>query len=168
MLEKIDDDSLVKIAMRQDASTLFRRWGATWIDFVVLAVGLFLITYLMVHMPAADKPGGGGVMILAWVAFVLGYYIVPEGRWGRTVGKFVTGLKVVNQNGDLPGYGASTIRTLFRLIEVNPFLVGGAPAGLVVLISKENRRLGDMAASTFVLPVKDIEQFHRQATSVFD
>lgn len=172
-MEKIEDGGLVTIAMGQDGSTLFRRWGATWIDFVVLGIGLVSLLFLggfagLIGRGEATSGAAIGFFLLLCIAFVLAYYIIPEGRWGRTVGKLVTGLKVVGQDGAPPGYGASTIRTLLRLIEVNPFLAGGLPAGFVVLISKQNRRLGDMAANTFVLCVRDIERFHRQTAAVFN
>jgi uncharacterized RDD family membrane protein YckC len=53
------------------------------------------------------------------------------------------------------------VRTLFRLIEVNPILVGGIPAGIAVLMSAHKQRLGDMVASTYVLRDRDADQLSR-------
>jgi uncharacterized RDD family membrane protein YckC len=45
-----------------------------------------------------------------------------------------------------------------RLIEVNPFLVGGLPAGLVLLLTRRRQRLGDLLAGTYVVRLRDLKQ----------
>ena len=94
--------------------------------------------------------------VLAGCVALVAYYWVGEAIWGRTLGKLVTGLKVVNKYGNPPGFGSALVRTFFRLIEVNPFLIGGIPAGIFVLATPKRQRLGDLVANTYVLPVKDL------------
>ena len=48
------------------------------------------------------------------------------------------------------------MRTLLRLFEVNPLLLGGIPAAIAVLCSKNRQRLGDMLAGTYVIRTKDL------------
>ena len=86
----------------------------------------------------------------------IAYFPVSEGLWGRTVGKLVTGLVVVDSKGNRPGLLRATGRTVTRMIEVNPFLLGGLPAGLIVFASKRRQRLGDMLAGTYVIPKADL------------
>lgn len=43
-----------------------------------------------------------------------------------------------------------------RLVEVNPFLLGGIPAGIAVALSTYNQRLGDMLAGTYVVVTKKL------------
>jgi uncharacterized RDD family membrane protein YckC len=45
---------------------------------------------------------------------------------------------------------------LLRLVEVNPLLVGGLPAGIVAVLSPRKQRLGDMLAGTLVVYRGDI------------
>jgi len=80
---------------------------------------------------------------------VLLYYTLLEGATGRTVGKFITGIRVVDaQTGRNPGLLAALVRTLLRLIDgILAYLVGF----LVVINSDSRRRLGDMAAKTLVV-----------------
>ena len=77
------------------------------------------------------------------------YYILLEGYRGQTVGKMLLGIKVVREdNGEVPGLGAATIRTLLRIIDgIFSYVV----AFVTVLISRKNQRLGDMAAHTLVV-----------------
>jgi uncharacterized RDD family membrane protein YckC len=86
--------------------------------------------------------------VLYGVLIVL-YYILSEGYLGQTVGKMVLGIKVVREdNGEVPGLGGATIRTLLRIIDgLFSYLV----AFITVLISGKNQRLGDMAAHTLVV-----------------
>jgi len=59
------------------------------------------------------------------------------------------GIKVVREdNGEVPGLGAATIRTLLRIIDgLFSYLV----AFVAVLVSAKRQRLGDMAAHTLVV-----------------
>lgn len=68
---------------------------------------------------------------------------------------------MVDRKGSISGVGKATIRTLTRILEVNPFLAGGIPAGLVAGFSKSHQRLGDMAAGTFVLKTSDLPRLVR-------
>jgi uncharacterized RDD family membrane protein YckC len=91
-----------------------------------------------------------------WGLLIVLYYPLLEGLTGFTAGKVVARIKVVDETGGLPGIKKAVIRTLARLIEVNPLLLGGIPAGIIVLINKRRQRLGDIAAGTFVLKTSDL------------
>jgi uncharacterized RDD family membrane protein YckC len=86
--------------------------------------------------------------LLYGVIIVL-YYILLEGYLGQTVGKMLLGIKVVREdNGEVPGLGGATIRTLLRIVDgIFNYLV----AFITVLISGKNQRFGDMAAHTLVV-----------------
>jgi uncharacterized RDD family membrane protein YckC len=49
------------------------------------------------------------------------YYFLMEGAMGRTLGKLVTGTKVVDAHGNRPTWGAAALRTLCRFIPFEPF-----------------------------------------------
>jgi uncharacterized RDD family membrane protein YckC len=126
---------------------LLRRWGATWIDFILFAVMIFApLVFTEVRGLEVLAPSG--------FAGVLVYYPLTEGLWGRTLGMLVTGTIIVDADGRRANFGKVMIRTLFRLIEVNPFFLGGIPAGVALLSTECKQRIGDLAAQTYVLPVK--------------
>jgi uncharacterized RDD family membrane protein YckC len=75
--------------------------------------------------------------------------------YGRSLGKLASGNIVVNESGRIPRLGQTVVRTVLRLLEVNPFFVGGMPAGIVALMSRSKQRLGDMLASTYVIKMAD-------------
>jgi len=86
----------------------------------------------------------------AWLLLVVVlYYVLLEGLLGRTVGKMITGIRVVDAgSGGRPGLVSALVRTLLRLIDgLGAYLVGF----VVVVNSDRRRRLGDMAAKTLVV-----------------
>jgi len=82
----------------------------------------------------------------------LAYFVVLEGLWSRTFGKFFQGLMVRKVDGTVCDWKAALIRGGLRLIEVNPLLLGGLPAGLVIIASARKQRIGDLLAGTLVVP----------------
>ena len=130
-------------------SIILRRWIGCWIDMAVLLLFFF----------APDGILGNALYqktLIIWAGLAIAYFPVLEGRFGWSLGKLVAGTRIVNASGESPGFLAALLRTLTRVIEVNPLLVGGLPAGIIVLVSKKHQRLGDMLADTFVLKKEDL------------
>ncbi len=123
-------------------SIVVRRWAGTVVDFLFLAAISFAAWMFQ-------------KLLVLWVILLLGYYPLLEAFLGATPGKYAAGIRVVDENGGRPGLWKAILRTLARLIEVNPVLFGCIPAGIIVLTSKKKQRLGDMMAGTFVLTSAD-------------
>jgi uncharacterized RDD family membrane protein YckC len=138
------------VARTYDANIIAHRLGAVMIDSFVGVVYLAPLYLVMEHRNL------GRVLTLATAALVA-YFVVLEGGWGVTFGKLVMGLRVVDRRGRAPGFARALIRTLVKLVEVNP-LLAGLPAGVIALRSKTRRRLGDMLAGTYVLYATDVRR----------
>jgi len=84
-------------------------------SIIVVLIGLFDVI--------GDKP----VLILAFS--YMAYYPPLEAVFGRTVGKFVTGTKAVNEDGTKISFEKALTRSLCRLIPLEPWsLIGwGSP-----------------------------------------
>jgi uncharacterized RDD family membrane protein YckC len=82
------------------------------------------------------------------------YSLVLESIFdGQTLGKKLLKIKVVKIDGYQAGFGEYLIRWIFRLIEKNYILV---VVGLITMVvSKKVQRLGDMAAGTAVITLKN-------------
>lgn len=140
-------------------SLFFKRWAATYIDTILLGslIGLVL---------SVDEAYSFFVM-LGVILFVLCYYILLEGLTGYTAGKFALRIRAVNSEGQAPGLVKSLLRTVVRIVDTNPFLAGGLPAGITVLVTKKKQRLGDMAANTFVVKTRDLSPLSKKSTIAF-
>ena len=138
-----------QIASTYDAFIIcIRRWMGTWLD-LFLFIGAACALAALGPRYAAPSTAVG-------LLFLVLYYPLLEGLTGRTLGKWLCGLKVVDESGRVPGIGKAVTRTLLRLVEINPLLSGGLPAAIAVFNSKSRQRLGDASARTWVLKNEDL------------
>jgi len=140
------------ISQHYGSLIIIRRWIGAGIDLAVCALLIFFPHLLGYEIPYDRE-------FLMWIP-ILAYFLIGECRWGRTVGKLVTGTVVVDGHGEFPRLGQVVIRTLFRVLEVNPILAGGIPAGLIAAMSKYKQRMGDKAAQTFVVVARDLREMN--------
>ncbi len=66
--------------------------------------------------------------IVLGVIVMCAYYIPMEAAWGRTIGKLITGTKVVDEDGRAPSWAAVIKRTLSRFIPFEAFSFFGKDA----------------------------------------
>lgn len=83
-----------------------------------------------------------------YLSFAMFYYLFFEGLFGRTIGKFITGSIVVDENGLKPRLGIICIRTLCRLI----------PFDALSFLGKSERIWHDSISKTFVAEKKDLKE----------
>ncbi len=95
----------------------------------------------------------GAILILLFSPAIF-YTLLFESLWeGQTIGKKIMKMKVIKIDGYQAGFGDYLIRWLFRLIEV---LIGNGVIGLLAIIFNiRNQRMGDMAAGTAVISLKN-------------
>lgn len=86
------------------------------------------------------------------------YFLLWEGLTARTPGKLLTGLVIVDLSGRRCSWRQTLIRTLYRMFEVNPLLLGALPAALCIFTSPHHQRFGDKAASTIVVPTRRLKK----------
>ena len=142
------------VGIQEDVHVTGRRILATIVDGLVFGL-LYAVMALLFGTVTSEGPASywnGSLPALPSVLYgvlIVLYYILSEGYLGQTVGKMVLGIKVVREdNGEVPGLGGATIRTLLRIVDgLFSYLV----AFITVLISGKNQRLGDMAARTLVV-----------------
>lgn len=119
---------------------------AAFLDHL-LAFGLMLL--IVALMPEESALIKGSLFFIAYLA----YYVILEALWSRTLGKYFQGLVVRKLDGSHCGWKAALIRSMARVIEVNPLLLGGLPAGLVIISTERKQRIGDLLAGTVVVSV---------------
>ena len=85
---------------------------------------------------------------------VMFYSLIQESLWeGQTIGKKIMKMKVIKLDGYQASFGDYLIRWLFRLIEIS---IGNGVIGLIAIVaSSKNQRLGDMAAGTAIISLKN-------------
>src|SRR3982751_4031164 len=81
----------------------------------------------------------------------LSYFFLFELGWERTPGKFFQGLVIRDMDGGRCNAKQILLRTMARILEANPILLGGIPAGIAVSASSHKQRIGDTLAGTVVV-----------------
>ncbi len=86
--------------------------------------------------------------ILAAFALLFGYNIFFEGTWqGQTPGKKMVQIRVIDRSGQPVSWSAVFIRNMIRVLDENLVLIGL----LSMIIDRNERRFGDLAAGTLVI-----------------
>ena len=90
-----------------------------------------------------------------WV-IVFAYYFLQEGLFASTIGKTLLKLRVVEKTGDPCSFAGSFKRNILRFVDWLPALY--ILAAVIISVSHERQRLGDIVAKTIVTiaPTKDI------------
>ena len=165
MDRSIDVATAESVAFSYELAGLGSRFLAVFIDMLIqwtCALAIFLgIGLLLSALPGAAakaSPGLGklsmslvlAATIAAAFALFFGYFIAFEWLWnGRTPGKRALGIRVVRDGGFPVDFPSSVVRNVVRVLEAG--LGFYAISAAVVLLSPQNRRLGDMAAGTIVV-----------------
>jgi uncharacterized RDD family membrane protein YckC len=120
----------------------------------LLIQGLILVAFALVLGIVGTGIGAGGVAIaiwfVVWFLVIAGYDIFFEVlNGGRTPGKMMNGLRVVRVHGHPVGFLTSAIRNFLRPIDFLPsgYLLGA----ILILATRKNQRIGDIAAGTLVV-----------------
>ena len=110
------------VGTHEDVHVTGRRILATIVDGLIFG-GLYTVMVILFGtISSVGSANWNGSMptlptLLYGVIIVL-YYILLEGYLGQTVGKMLLGIKVVREdNGEVPGLGGATIRTLLRIVD---------------------------------------------------
>ena len=118
-------------------ATFGRRLGAALLDSLVLIIGLVWLL------------GGDLVTIVVLIISLSFYFQFCEKRWGQTIGKNATGIRVLSLDGSELTWNQTAWRNLLRLADL-PLAMVGADY-LIVRGSPRRQRLGDRVARTIVV-----------------
>jgi uncharacterized RDD family membrane protein YckC len=136
------------VPIRLTPAGLGSRFLAVLLDFFIASA----VVMVMARLAVMVLPSGLATAFYTTTSFVVltGYHIWFEVRsQGRTLGKRATGLRVVDGRGLPITLEQSFVRNVVRVLDFLPIFYG--VGGLVSLIDRDRRRLGDILADTLVV-----------------
>jgi len=151
----IDTPELVSIEM--PLAGIGSRFIAIIIDYAIWSALLtLLIVVAAMALPSlrfVDRLSANwavGIVIFLLFLFHWGYFTLFEALWnGRTPGKRAAHIHVIHRSGRAISFIESLTRNLIRFVDSLPSLYA---IGLITMfLSRQNQRLGDMAAGTLVV-----------------
>ena len=156
--ETLDINTPENVAFGYRVAGIGSRFLATLVDTLIiffLQVVVMVAYSVIINVLDADPSSSGSAWVAAIMGLVIflfywGYYVFFEMLWnGQTPGKRWTGLRVIRADGTPITLSESFIRNLTRLVDFLPAAYG---VGIITMvIDKQSRRLGDLAAGTLVV-----------------
>jgi len=136
--------------------------AAIWVLVMIMAIFAISLGSLF-----SGRAGLWTFAVFVFVVFTIqfGYFAFFEALWnGQTPGKRWTHLRVIKDSGrPITAYDA-ILRNLIRIVDALPTMY--ATGVITMLISRENKRVGDYAAGTVVVhekPLQGVNQVWQQA-----
>ncbi len=133
------------------------RFIALLVDSLIWLAGILVLVVLLILFPLniaafSEKSAEWAVAIIIFIIFLLnwGYFTLFEAFWnGRTPGKRVARIRVIQRSGRAIGLFESMARNLVRYVDQFPFFYA---VGVIAIFStRQHQRLGDLAAGTLVV-----------------
>ena len=119
------------------------------LDSIILSIFFFPLGYTHTGTFPFEVYGRGAFLIFNSTAMIsLVYFTLLEGLMGQTIGKLITGIKVVKINGEPCDFKASFVRNILRIVDVIFVYIVGA---VLIARSDKNQRFGDRIADTTVI-----------------
>jgi uncharacterized RDD family membrane protein YckC len=156
----IDTPELVSIEM--PLAGIGSRFIAVLVDTLLWFAALFLLLFIFaLFLPALASfnklsyQWTVAVIIFLVFLFNWGYFTLFEAFWnGRTPGKKIAKIRVIQQSGRPIGLFESMARNFIRYVDQIPSFY--AVGVITMFVTKQHQRLGDLAAGTLV--VRDREE----------
>ena len=150
------------VQIDQTPAGVGERIFARLLDFLILFIYGTGLEYVVDRVGFNTLFRGDYGVLIAFIAClpVFFYSLIWElMNRGRSPGKMAFGMRVVMRDGTTPTLGAYTMRWMLSLIDIWFSGIGIA----VILMNKNNQRLGDLAAGTMVIKERD---YHRIQVSL--
>lgn len=139
------------VRINQTPASIVDRVLARIIDYIiiVLYVVAMLTLFSKMHLNSSVP------IILFLLIPTMGYDLIWETfNNGQSPGKYIMKTRVVNKDGSRPSLGSFFMRWLLSLVDIGMSGIGL----LVILLTKDSQRLGDLAAGTMVIKLMDYKK----------
>lgn len=146
------------VNVEYELAGLGSRFAALLIDHLIQAALIIAAVIAMVSGGMNFNGDGGGFIaalgIIAVFIIIFGYFIFFEMITnGQTPGKKALKLRVIRYNGEPLGFLDSLLRNVLRIADFLPAL--NLMGAVFIIFTNEYRRIGDYAANTVVVKVRN-------------
>ena len=145
-MTEADQSEIIKAAVTMQYQGIWIRFISFLIDTIVLGVLIGVIGSIL-GFSVVSRTAGWGFGLLSFIIF-LAYFTYLEGSKGQTIGKMVTKIKVVGEDGEKINMNQAFARNILRVIDgLLAYLIGA----ILIWRSDKKQRLGDRIAKTVVI-----------------
>lgn len=146
------------VALKLHCAGLFSR-AMAWLVDVLIRIGIYIAIAMIIGFSGLDGDFFYGIFLIILFLMEWFYPVLFEVlRNGKTPGKSVLGIHVLHDDGTPIGWSASMTRNLLRTADFFPLFYGAGVLSLI--LNKDFKRLGDLAAGTVVVYDRPKEMTH--------
>ncbi len=138
------------VSVKYATAGVGNRMAASAIDYIFLGIWGLLISVVVQN---GFEPGKVVILILFGLPVVIYHPVMEIFFNGQSVGKMMMKIRVMKTDGSTPSVTSYLLRWLFRLIDVTAS--GGSVAVTSIAFTEKSQRLGDLAAGTTVIRLKE-------------
>ena len=154
---KVRIQTAQNVDIEYEVASVGDRILAYLIDVAIIIIYIMLVSLLFFlgsKVLGDQVPPAGviGLMVVLCLPILLYDLLLELFMDGQSFGKRQRQIKVVKLDGSQPGIGSYLLRWLLRLIDLTMF--SGGVALITILINGKGQRLGDIAAGTAVVKLK--------------
>jgi uncharacterized RDD family membrane protein YckC len=147
------------VAIQMPIAGIGSRFIALLVDYLIWIPSILLVgkvfSYILPSLTAFNRLSEQwaiAIYIFLLFLFNWGYFTLFEAFWnGRTPGKRVARVRVIQRSGRPIGLFESMARNFIRYIDMIPFLIPYAVGTIAIFVTRDHQRLGDLAAGTLVV-----------------
>lgn len=138
------------VSVKYATAGVGNRMAASAIDYIFLGIWGLLISVVVQN---GFEPGKVVILILFGLPVVIYHPVMEIFFNGQSVGKMMMKIRVMKTDGSTPSVTSYLLRWIFRLIDVTAS--GGSVAVTSIAFTGKSQRLGDLAAGTTVIRLKE-------------
>ncbi len=161
--DQLSIDTPELVAIELPLAGIGSRFIALLVDYLLWGAGMFvLLLVVFLLLPALhtfsrlSAQWAEAIVIFFFFLLNWGYFTLFEAFWnGRTPGKRVAKIRVIQRSGRSIGLVESMARNLVRYVDQLPFFY--AVGVITMFVTRQHQRLGDLAAGTLVVRDREPE-----------
>lgn len=145
------------VRISQTPASIGERMLALILDYFLLIIYIYSITTLLIKLHLPSDFSLFFYIAIAYLPALFYPFLCEMFNHGQSFGKRLMNIRVVKADGSTPGINGYLLRWLLLPID-GPFT--GGLGLLVILLTKNSQRLGDLAAGTMVIKEKNYKKIH--------
>jgi uncharacterized RDD family membrane protein YckC len=156
-LQEIDIVTPEQVTLKFKIAGIGSRATAQIIDWLILLLLNFTIFFIAMKLDESFLGEMAYFSDYFWAAIIIIFFILTWGYFalleffnaGRTIGKWIMGIRVIQDNGQSITFLSAFLRNLLRIVDFLPALY--FLGMLMIFLHAKHKRVGDLVAGTIVI-----------------
>jgi len=146
-MDTLKIDTSQNIDIEQPIASIGERIAAMLLDF------LFMLSYIAIFAIIAGGFHYSWMLLVVYLPVVFYSLISELSMNGQSWGKKILKIKVIKMDGTPTSFSSYFLRWIIQLVEVFAFF--GSLATITIILNRKGQRLGDIAANTTVIRLRN-------------